>query len=382
MTDKQAEGERLCILVVEDEASAANPVKAVLEETLGAKVVIAADFKAGLDELVSNKSVDALVLDLYAGNIHEPMFLEGEAIWNHIWSDRFVPIAIHTAAPAFELDPPVPPDNPFIRAFTKGPTSHGELARFLTDLAPFLHEIRKVSSSIDRATSRALRDSSTAIWRATAGNEQARLQLIAATARRRVAALFDEGMSGRPVDSSEQYVYPPIAESLMTGDILRGLSGSPDDPTAYRLVLSPSCDLQMRDGECGLADVLVSNCVSFEEFVKTAPTTRQLNLNKLRERLPSLLTQPHVDGYIVLPAFGNILPCMAADLRRLELISHGEISPSGNGDRKWSRVASIDSPFRELLVWAYLLVAGRPGVPDRDFAGTLGMVAPASGAEE
>ena len=35
---------------------------------------------------------------------------------------------------------------------------------------------------------------------------------------------------------------------------------------------------------------------------------------------------------------------------------------------EYIRVVSIDSPFREQIAWAYLNTAGRPGVPDRDFA--------------
>lgn len=32
----------------------------------------------------------------------------------------------------------------------------------------------------------------------------------------------------------------------------------------------------------------------------------------------------------------------------------------------FERIASVDSPFRELVTWSYLQVAGRPGLPDRD----------------
>jgi hypothetical protein len=30
------------------------------------------------------------------------------------------------------------------------------------------------------------------------------------------------------------------------------------------------------------------------------------------------------------------------------------------------RVASVDSPFREQIAWAFVQIAGRPALPDRD----------------
>jgi len=55
---------------------------------------------------------------------------------------------------------------------------------------------------------------------------------------------------------------------------------------------------------------------------------------------------------------------MVADFRRLELIN---ISQIGDGETEYVRVASVDNPFRELVAWAYILCAARPGLPDRDF---------------
>ena len=55
---------------------------------------------------------------------------------------------------------------------------------------------------------------------------------------------------------------------------------------------------------------------------------------------------------------------MMADLRDLEIIPIGDI---GVDNKPFLRVASIDSPFREMVAWAYLHTACRPGLPDRDF---------------
>ena len=54
---------------------------------------------------------------------------------------------------------------------------------------------------------------------------------------------------------------------------------------------------------------------------------------------------------------------MVADLRDLQLIDLAAIGT----DKDWTRVASVDNPMRELTAWAYMGLAGRPGLPDRDF---------------
>lgn len=62
------------------------------------------------------------------------------------------------------------------------------------------------------------------------------------------------------------------------------------------------------------------------------------------------------------PKFGTKIPTMAADLRQLELIPFAEIVD----ENYYRRIASIDSPFRELISWAYMQTACRPGLPDRN----------------
>ena len=42
-------------------------------------------------------------------------------------------------------------------------------------------------------------------------------------------------------------------------------------------------------------------------------------------------------------------------------------SAARDSGRPFLRIASIDSPFRELVAWAYLQIACRPSLPDRDF---------------
>jgi hypothetical protein len=164
----------------------------------------------------------------------------------------------------------------------------------------------------------------------------------------------------------EQYIYPPLESSLLTGDVIQLAEGAQTDPSSYRLVLTPSCDLQMNNGKCKVKDVLVAKCSHIDRFTAAILSGSKLKKEKLPEFLPRFLSEPHQGGYIPLPDYGSVLPAMTASLRDLELIPLQNVDASGSGGKSYVRIASVDSPFREFITWAYLQIIGRPGMPDRD----------------
>ena len=46
----------------------------------------------------------------------------------------------------------------------------------------------------------------------------------------------------------EQYLFPPVSDDILLGDVLKDAEGKDDDPTLFRVVLTPSCDLVRTDG--------------------------------------------------------------------------------------------------------------------------------------
>lgn len=80
--------------------------------------------------------------------------------------------------------------------------------------------------------------------------------------------------------------------------------------------------------------------------------------------IKAVLTHGYYEGLIPFPCLKGRIPTMAAYMRDLEFIP---VSDVGIVDMPFLRIASIDSPFRELVAWAYLNTACRPGLPDRDF---------------
>ena len=169
--------------------------------------------------------------------------------------------------------------------------------------------------------------------------------------------------------SWEQYLCPPVCENIQLGDILRSAdktdkNGEPV-PALFRVVLTPSCDLVTSENRKPKApNVLVAKCCSVKDGLDRTEL-KDMGEKKLKERLPSILTRGYFEAVIPFPGLKGRIPTMAANLRDLELIPINEISDS---DGQFHRVASVDSPFRELIAWAYMQIAGRPGLPDRDFA--------------
>jgi CTP synthase len=178
---------------------------------------------------------------------------------------------------------------------------------------------------------------------------------------------MDENLGGDTIMQSwEQYICPPVSEDIRLGDILRRRDGKIDDPRAFKVVLTPSCDLVASGGRTPkVKQVLVAGCLPIRKAVESLGMSG-LSSEKDKERLrSSLLSQGHRNGVIPLPELKGRIPPITVSLRELELIPFDEIHPN-NG--QFERVASVDSPFRELIAWAYMQVGCRPGVPDRDLS--------------
>ena len=80
------------------------------------------------------------------------------------------------------------------------------------------------------------------------------------------------------------------------------------------------------------------------------------------------------ENEFALPALEDVLPNMIVDMKRLGTVNINRIAvdmKSFGAEKEryeYVRICSVDSPFREQMVWNFLNNAGRIGVPDRDFA--------------
>ena len=94
--------------------------------------------------------------------------------------------------------------------------------------------------------------------------------LLARVGRRRLAATFDIELSGATsLYAWEQYIYPPIHDHLVTGDVLRKVGADWTSPDAHRVVLTPTCDLVYTNRRVPkVKSALVAVCSPIAEDVK------------------------------------------------------------------------------------------------------------------
>ena len=350
------------VLVVEDEEGVATTLKDTIEAAVrDAECIVQADFdKASV--MLRNEVFDAVVLDQFEGEKIEPNN-KGQQVWRTVWDIQFMPVVVYSAV-ELELDQSFPRNHPVLTYIAKGP-EHDAVAKHIALIAPYLLQLQMVRDEVRQVVKGALIDVTPRISKSAQEISNGKPDQLARIVRRRIAARMD--LNTILTDSKpapwEQYIVPPLDDQWLMGDNLRTVDGNAEDPTSYRVVLTPSCDLARRNGGRKVTHVLVCKCGDIGPYVKAT------NVGKELARLTRSLTEPQVGGYIPLPGYHGLIPPMSARLRDLELIPVDEIGDGGPA--KFVRAASVDSPFREQIAWAFVQIAGRPAVPDRDLEGWI-----------
>jgi hypothetical protein len=148
------------------------------------------------------------------------------------------------------------------------------------------------------------------------------------------------------VHAAEYYVMPALGGPPLAGDI-HALPGG-----QYRVLLTPSCDLVRK--KCDFT--LWAECVLLSE----TPEYQTWVGNKGQDKPLQALLRNHrnaqPDRYFFLPGAYTV-PDLVVDFEQL---SH---SPLGELDQP-QRIASLDSPFAELLLSRFVRFFGRLGAPD------------------
>lgn len=348
------------LLFIEDQPESVEPAIRKLRRsrkyTYVPKVVGFQETEQSIDEFAP----DIVILDLLevmdAGD-RQPI---GLAQYDIVWDHLFCPLVVYSAQPEIATDRHEP--HPLVKAVQKGRDSITELMETIQSLRPHVEALREAKLHIRHQFARALRDVAPYAFRSLKSKAEIS-EAIIRSGRRRLAALMDT-QPGEKLAPWEHYLCPPLADDLQLGDLLIVEGGPSDDATAFRVVLTPSCDLEMSGGRAAkVKSVLVARCCSIKKAI-TLTSLGEISAQKLKSRLPSnVLSHGYFETILPLPGLVGRIPCMAANLRDIELIPLERIANEG-GDFK--RVASMDSPFRELVAWSYMQVAARPGLPDRD----------------
>jgi CTP synthase len=351
------------ILIVDDDPKSVEPLRQEIQRRFAGTESPVIGFKDS-EQVIDIFSPHIIVLDLMQGS---PLDSDpaGLQTCEHIWQKRFCPLVVYTAVPnQFADDERL--RHPFVKLVTKGSGSDLDVIEHIRSYQPHVLALNEVAKEIQGTLNRALREVAGRVFDNTKDDLQIPEALTRA-ARRVLAAAMDEELStgGPTLKTWEHYLCPPSGGHLLTGDIIRKREGDKGLPSNYAVVLTPSCDL-VTDGKRRprVDKVLTATCTGVERLLPDLGLNAATERSKCRDRLLAMLREGH--GYSCLPIaeLPGEFPTMAADFRKLELISLGDIGGEG---KKYVRVASVDNPFRELVAWAYMLNAARPGLPERDF---------------
>ena len=294
----------------------------------------------------------------------------GEPIFKEIYENGFRPTIIFSAvADTIDL-PDYMKNTPLIEIIKKG--DEQIVINRINEWEPYISAVKNLRSEMNNAllTSIQVVDNFMKMEKYP-GDDVLKYML-----KKRTTFYFDKEYIGNIPPAWIQYEYPPIHDTLLVADIIRIYSdktningvGKPDE---YRIILTPSCD--MARAKNGFI-ILVAKCKEANMFSDDAQISgEELKDENIvtakREKLIHSLNTGYNHSKVALPLLPNKIPYMTIDLRKLEQIRIGDIAKSEKEikeNTKYYRVASVSSPFREQIVWAYMINSCRPGMPDRD----------------
>ena len=341
----------LKLLFIEDDEEAIEAALNLIKTEISDVHLCISGFE-NADNRIKIMLPDIVILDIMDG--YPPNDTpEGTNIYDFIWNNRFCPIIVYSAFP----DRADEKKHPFKTIIKKGRDSDEKVLNAIKEFRPHTDALREAENHIRQQFANAMRDVAPHIFK-DFDDDSKSVDVIKRAGRRRVAALMDQPLDDQKALAPwEQYLFPPVSDDLQLGDVLRAKDGSPDNPDDFRIILTPSCDLVSSETrKPKVTEVLLARCCSVQKGLEQIGLSA--NSSRLRDRI---LTQGYSQNIIPFPKLSDRIPTMTANLKDLELIRFEDVEPS------YCRVASVDSPFREMIAWAYLQTAGRPGLPDRDF---------------
>ncbi len=365
----------MTILFIEDNPTVVEPAMHELGvRGISCKTVRFENFAAEVAEMPP----DIVVIDMMNGGPSEdPEGGGGKAIYDQIWTNSFCPIIIYSANP----DLCEVPKHPFICKVKKGGGTEANVLNAVLMYQPYLEQKERLRNHVCDILNMTLKETAPAIFmsQSPASSNETLLRV----SRRRIAAEMDCGFaSNTNLEPWEQYLFPAIGQNWLQGDVVKSKVAG-----AFFLVLTPSCDLVPRNnGKLKVKSILCASCSDFSEdkiscflgvakeescemcgqaacVARKADCDEKKKKNYKKQKISSFVSKLNmgcVGKYFLLPGVAGVLPDLLANFKDLSLIPAEKVN-------EYERIISIDSPFREQLSWSFISLAGRPGMPDRDF---------------
>lgn len=297
---------------------------------------------------IDNYDPDILVLDL-KNNVEEGF--EGCEILDKAWEHNFRPTCVFSGQIVQSTVEQEKYSSPLVRFVDKG--DDNPVKEFISKIAPYVECIRKVRSETHIAMRKSFDFFNMAINDSITDSG-----VIASLCGNRIKSYFDNENSNVDMPVWSQYIYPILSDKFSTGDIIMLNNSSSDTKTQNRffVILSQSCDIAHNK----VPDILVAKCYEIDCLLRKRYIPETEYEMRSADELRAILNAGFYNEFFPLPSIDNILPDITINLKMLKLIPVNKIYSD------YTKIASLSSPYKERLIWAYMQTACRPGVPDLD----------------
>ena len=303
----------LMVVLVEDDDSQVKQYKDVLDDytvRLGRPIEMSVCRTVDEAKDQVDSSVDAVVLDLNLGKNTG----DGTEVIDELRDHFRVPVAILTGTPSdADEDPPV------VRVFTKGKHGFDEVLNHLWNIYSIgLTRIMGGRGLLEERLNRVFQRNllpSLDVWLTYGAKNPDRTEkaLLRFALGHLVADL--EG-DETPCYPEEAYLAPPLEDSFTTGTIVRRSSDKTD-----HVVMTPACDLVVRDGKRKVDWVVVAEIISEQEVFENLKG----NANDRKRRQERLRRNSEDYCYHWLPKSGSVDGGFI-DFRRLQTTALGRFT--------------------------------------------------------
>ena len=274
---------------------------------------------------------------------------EGCDILDKIWEYRFRPTCVFSGQINETTIEKEHYPSPLVEFITKG--NEKPVIDFIERVAPYVQCIREVQEETYKAMRRSFDFFSLAMKDGITDSSK-----LAALCGNRIKAYFDNENASKDMPVWSQYVYPIMDEHISTGDIImvKGSTEQTKIQNRFFIVLSQSCDI----AHSKIKEILVAQCYDIKTLLRKRFIAEDQYEMRTPDELKIIFNAGFINEFFPLPEIEGVIPNIAVNLKALKLI------PKANLSNGYVKIASLSSPYKERLVWAYMQNACRPGVPD------------------
>ena len=418
------------ILVVDDVEVVAEQTAEVLRSapvsSAGemADIELTTSFERAL-AMLAEREFDLLVLDVRNESAVEAIGAIDESgdeatdadvgldVYADVRARRFVPIIFYTAVPGLVTDLANPPFVAIVSKRDELEELRNRVREVFDSTLPAIHQA--LLAHVEQITKEFMAEFVEKRWPELRSPPR-KGDLAHLLLRRLALSLLDGGetLAGRLADEPglelrpdvvhpmRYYVVPPVG-SWTTGDLLRGpiLETSVADPAAgdevpepepepaaaatpaaggWYVMLTPSCDLVPERVSAEFVvlaqGVPLAETPEFKTWRETAPAAgadptegSKRAVKRLEQLMRNRRHGRANDRDVYLPGAWNV-PDLVVDLQRIVHLPHADLE-------RYTRVATLDSPYSEALVEKFGRYLGRVGTPDLDISIPLARLADA-----